>query len=124
MAKSEERTANSGFSQRMQVGHQIVQLLPRQLLLEGWHFGAAHDDDVCDPIVVGGNSIFHEWLLEQPVQAGRAQVMFTVGVMTFGATRIVNPPALRLLWSQSEFGVALARLGIAGQKDRNHDQNK
>ena len=123
MTNSEKRTANRGFSQRMQVDHQIVQLLPRQLLLEGWHLGAAQEDDVRNPIVVGGNAIFHEWLFEQPIQAGCAQVMCAVGVMTFGTTRIVNPPALCLLWSQSELGIALARFGIAGQKDRNHDQN-
>ena len=42
-----------------------------QLLLEGRHLGAAQEDDVRDPIVIGGNAVFHEWLFEQTVQAGR-----------------------------------------------------
>src|ERR1022692_2956131 len=50
----------------MQIRHQVVQLLLSQLLLEGRHLGAAQQDDVGDPVVVGGNAIFHEWLLEQP----------------------------------------------------------
>src|ERR1019366_9629196 len=87
-------------SQRMQVGRQIIQLLLGQLLLEGRHLGAAQEDDVGDPVVIGGNAVLHEWLFEQPVQAGCAQVMCTVGVMAFGATRVVNAPALRLLRSQ------------------------
>ena len=107
----------------MQIRHQIVQLLLGQLLLEGRHLGTAQQDDVGNPIVVGGNAVLHEWLFEQTVQAGSAQVMSAVGVVTLGATRVVNPPALRLLRSQPELGVALAGLGIAGQEDRGHDQN-
>ena len=97
----------------MQIRHQVVQLLLRQLLLKGGHLGAAHENDVGNSVVVGGDSTLHERLFEQPIQAWPAQAMCAVGVMTFGAARIVNPPALRLLRSQPQFGVGLARLGIA-----------
>src|SRR5271157_3290167 len=118
-ANSEKRRA----SQRVQIRHQPLELLRRQLLLEAWHLGAAEQDDVGYAIVVRRHAIFHVRPLEQPSQAGAAQVALAVGVVAFSAARIVNPAPVGLLRVEPKFCVRLARLGVAGGKDRDRDEN-
>ena len=98
----------------MQVCHQRFELLWRQLLLEARHFGAAKQDDVGDTIIVGGYAVFHQRMLEQAGKARAAEVALAVGIVTFGAAGIVNPPPGGLLRIEPEFCVRLARFGAAG----------
>ena len=110
IAKSEQRKA----LQSVQVRHQRLELLWRQLLLEARHFGAAKQDDIGDAIIVRRDAVFHERMLEQAGKARAAEVALAVGIVTFGAAGIVNPPPGGLLWIEPEFCVRLARLGAAG----------
>ena len=63
MTKSEERRANGEerlLSQRMQIRHQIVELLLRKLLLETRHLRSPQQDDVRDAVVVCRHAVLHE----------------------------------------------------------------
>ncbi len=97
----------------MQVGHQIVELLLRELLLERRHLRAAKQDDVCHPLVICRYTTCHELLLEQPVQAGTSQIARAVSVMALGAARVIHTATQRLLRIQSEFSIGLAWLRVA-----------
>src|SRR5438093_6451044 len=51
-----------GQLQRMQVGHQIVNLLWRKFLLVSRHLVSAEEDEVAGALVVGGHSAYRKVL--------------------------------------------------------------
>src|SRR5271167_955572 len=86
-----------GGSERVQVRHQVGQLLLRDLLLKAGHLGTAEHDNFRHAVVIYRNAAGHVFLLIQPMHTGTAQIAGTVGVMTFGAAGVVHPPSHGLL---------------------------
>jgi uncharacterized protein YeaO (DUF488 family) len=108
----------------VQVSHQVVKLLLRELVLERRHLGTPDQDNIGNTGVVGGNAVLHVGMLEQAAQARCFEVMLAVGVVTLSATSIIDTPTLRLLRRQAQFSVGLAGFGITGAPEKNYDQRK
>ena len=70
-----------------------------------------------------GMPFFMNGFLEQAIQAGPAQVMSAVGVVTLGAASFVNPPAAGLLCVQSQLSIGFARLRVAATQNSHHDHD-
>ena len=108
----------------MQIRHQLIDLLLRELVLEAGHLGTAEQDDIQHTIIVGRNAAGHELFLEKPVQAGSAQVAGGVRIVALGAARVIDPAARRLLGIKSELGVGFARLNVTGAKGKDKDKTE
>jgi len=111
-------------SERMQVRHQIIELLLGKLILKSGHLGPAQYDDVGDALVIGRHSVLHEGLLEQSIQTRATQVAFAVGIMAIGAARVIHASAAGLLRVQSQLGIGLANFGVASAEDRDRNERE
>ena len=100
----------------MQIRHQVGDLVDGELVLKAGHLGAAHLDDVDHSLVVRGDAAGHVLLFKKPLQAWTAQVARDVSVMALRTARFVDAPPARLLGIESQFCVALSRLGLAAKK--------
>src|SRR2546429_9612722 len=61
-------TTDYCFSQRMQVGQQIVDLLLFQGVLESRHIAAAEHDSVAGAVIIGGGAAGQRMLAEKALQ--------------------------------------------------------
>ena len=94
----ELRTENC-FSQRMQIGEQIAELLIVQNIL-GWrHIAAAEHDGVAGAVIVGRSAAGQVFLAEHPLQSRTLARAAGVGVVTDRASRLEDVPAAFFLRS-------------------------
>ena len=106
----------------MHVRQQIVDLLLGKYLAIGRHFAATVLDDFADPIIISGKSTnFQIWSPENTFQRWPLFVSRGIGFVASGTIIVVHFSTRRLLWGESEFGIAPAALDVT-RAARQHDQ--
>src|SRR5271170_4547674 len=106
--------------QRVQVCQQVLNLLLRHDLAETFHLGPAVLDDVCNTLIVRGESANRQiLLLENALQSRAFLATRRIGLMTAVAIVVVEFSARGLLRIESEFGIGFAALDItANQREK------
>jgi hypothetical protein len=109
--------------QRMQIRHQVIELLLTERAAETGHHVAAANDRLFHKLVIRNQAAGQVRFLEQPFQAGPLGCFGTVRAVANGAVKFVQATSLCLLRSQTQFSISL-QLWIlsapAQQRRENH----
>ena len=90
------------YSQRMQIGQQIINLLLRQFLAVARHLVSAETDNVCGVLIVRRHSAHRQvFPMEDALQARAFPFARGVRLMAAVAVLVVDVPAGGLLWVQT-----------------------
>ena len=114
------------FSEGMQVGDQVGDLLFIQLVAELWHHVATANHGLLHVLIRRGQATRQVRLLVQVFQPGAFVAMRRVSRMANCAMDVVQPPPVSLLRVQAKFGIGhfLPVSLAAGQPTRQQESNQ
>lgn len=104
----------------MQIRDQVLKLLLVDRVAQTRHHIAAADDALLNKLVVGDQAARQVFLLIQPFQGRPLSAAGTVSAVAHGTVKLIDAPAMGLLWVQTQFSISLLLQVFAAAGQQQH----